>query len=156
MKSRVPALGAEGWFTEEGDAPALVGNRCTSCGTVFFPAVSFFCRNPDCAGTEFTETELSRIEHSSVHTGRKPGYLRKITRHQWQASQRYFINDSPESGVVVLNQRTFRGHLHLLEDSCEPKVDLDALDFCDGNVYPPGDYGSEARLTDVKFIAAGS
>lgn len=60
MKTRVPALGAEGWFTDDGDGPALVGNRCTSCGTVFFPAASYFCRNPECTGREFESTQLSR------------------------------------------------------------------------------------------------
>jgi uncharacterized protein len=54
---RAPAI--EGWFTI-GDKPALLGNRCTSCGTVFFPKASFFCRNPDCEGEEFETTELSR------------------------------------------------------------------------------------------------
>jgi uncharacterized OB-fold protein len=53
----VPAI--EGWFTV-GESPALLGNRCTTCGTVFFPKASFFCRNPDCEGEEFEETELSR------------------------------------------------------------------------------------------------
>jgi uncharacterized OB-fold protein len=53
----VPAV--DGWFTI-GDEPALLGNRCTSCGTVFFPKASFFCRNPDCDGEEFEETQLSR------------------------------------------------------------------------------------------------
>jgi uncharacterized OB-fold protein len=61
-KSRVPALGAEGWFTED-DAdtgPALLGNRCTSCSTVFFPAASFACRNPDCDGRDFERALLSQ------------------------------------------------------------------------------------------------
>ena len=56
-KLRVPAV--EGWFTID-DNPALVGNRCTSCGTVFFPKESNFCRNPDCSGDAFEDTELSR------------------------------------------------------------------------------------------------
>jgi len=56
-KARVPAV--EGWFTLD-DEPALLGNRCTTCGTVFFPKASFFCPNPDCAGEEFEETRLSR------------------------------------------------------------------------------------------------
>ncbi len=59
-KTRVPALGADGWFTEDGDGPALVGNRCTACATVFFPAAVAFCRNPDCAGTDFEPARLSR------------------------------------------------------------------------------------------------
>jgi uncharacterized OB-fold protein len=53
----VPAV--EGWFTID-DQPALLGNRCTTCGTVFFPKASFFCRNPACSGEEFEETPLSR------------------------------------------------------------------------------------------------
>ena len=54
---RRPAI--EGWFTID-DEPTLLGNRCTTCGTVFFPKASFFCRNPACAGEEFAETPLSR------------------------------------------------------------------------------------------------
>ncbi len=57
-RTRVPALGADGWFTEKGGA-ALLGSRCTACGTVFFPKVSYACRNPECAGTEFTEARLA-------------------------------------------------------------------------------------------------
>lgn len=54
-----PAI--EGWFTT-GPDPALLGSRCTSCGTVFFPRLggAGFCRNPGCAGEEFEETALSR------------------------------------------------------------------------------------------------
>ncbi len=57
-KTKVPALGAEGWFTEEG-GPALLGNRCTTCRTVFFPKASFACRNPRCPGREFDEVRLA-------------------------------------------------------------------------------------------------
>jgi len=48
----------EGWFTE--DPACLLGSRCTSCGTVFFPKVDGFCRNPGCQGTDFDQVELSR------------------------------------------------------------------------------------------------
>lgn len=47
------------WFTT-GPEPALVGSRCTECGTVAFPPESTFCKNPACAGEEFSATELSR------------------------------------------------------------------------------------------------
>ncbi|HZU79262.1 MAG TPA: OB-fold domain-containing protein [Acidimicrobiales bacterium] len=57
-KIRVPAV--EGWFTVDAEAPALLGSRCRSCGNYAFPKESFFCRNPDCAGTEFDEVPLSR------------------------------------------------------------------------------------------------
>ncbi len=53
----VPAI--DGWFTVE-DEPVLLGNRCTTCGTVFFPKASIACRNPGCDGTEFAEHRLSR------------------------------------------------------------------------------------------------
>src|SRR3954462_5961572 len=55
-RARVPAI--DGWFTID-DQPVLLGNRCTTCGTVFFPKASFFCRNPACDGDQFEETSLS-------------------------------------------------------------------------------------------------
>jgi uncharacterized protein len=57
LKDRVPAV--DGWFTT-GDTPALLGTRCTTCGTYFFPREEAFCRNPDCRGRSFEEVELSR------------------------------------------------------------------------------------------------
>ena len=57
-KERVPVL--EGWFTADEAAPRLLGNRCTSCKTYFFPKCSVLCRNPNCSGTEFEEVEFSR------------------------------------------------------------------------------------------------
>ena len=49
----------EGWFTT-GEAPALLGSRCGTCGTVYFPPASGFCRNPACDGEDFEQEELSR------------------------------------------------------------------------------------------------
>lgn len=57
-KARVPAV--DGWFTLHESSPALVGSRCTTCGTVFFPAERSFCRSPRCEGAEFESVELSR------------------------------------------------------------------------------------------------
>jgi uncharacterized OB-fold protein len=59
-KTRVPAVGAEGWFTYDVDEPALLGQRCDGCGTYVFPKATGLCRNPDCRSTDFTEVELSR------------------------------------------------------------------------------------------------
>jgi uncharacterized protein len=59
MSSAPAAPAVEGWFTTE-DRPALVGSRCRSCGTVFFPREEAFCRNPGCTGESFDEVELSR------------------------------------------------------------------------------------------------
>jgi uncharacterized protein len=49
----------EGWFTLE-DSPSLIGTRCLTCGTYFFPKVTSFCRNPACEGTTFEDAKLSR------------------------------------------------------------------------------------------------
>jgi uncharacterized OB-fold protein len=58
--TRQPAI--EGWFIagEDGAAPALLGSRCSGCGTFAFPAESTACRNPDCASASFETVELSR------------------------------------------------------------------------------------------------
>ena len=77
----MPAV--DGWFTVDGE-PALLGNRCTTCGTVFFPKASFFCRNPACAGEEFEETELSRR-----------GRIWSFTDAQYQPPPPY-VSPSPE------------------------------------------------------------
>lgn len=51
----------DGWFTT-GPEPALVGSRCETCTTVYFPPLGAeaFCRNPACDGEAFASTELSR------------------------------------------------------------------------------------------------
>ena len=57
MTETSPAI--EGWFTT-GAEPALVGSRCTTCASTFFPRTQGFCRNPACDGEEFADTPLSR------------------------------------------------------------------------------------------------
>jgi uncharacterized protein len=52
-------LAVDGWFTT-GDEPALIGTRCTACGTYAFPPESSSCRNPRCTSTELEEVALSR------------------------------------------------------------------------------------------------
>ena len=56
--SKVRKAAVEGWFTLEGGA-ALIGTRCRSCNTFFFPREAHFCRNPGCQGTAFEEVKLS-------------------------------------------------------------------------------------------------
>lgn len=56
-KTRTPAIA--GWFKLDAERPALLGTRCTGCGSVFFPREESFCRNPECASTKFEEVELS-------------------------------------------------------------------------------------------------
>lgn len=50
----------EGWFTLDERTPALLGSRCTQCGTYYFPQLKTYCRNPDCDGEQFETVELSR------------------------------------------------------------------------------------------------
>jgi uncharacterized protein len=57
-KERVPAV--QGWFTMDAADPRLLGNRCTSCKSYFFPKAAHFCPNPNCSSTEFEEVPLSR------------------------------------------------------------------------------------------------
>ena len=76
----VPAI--EGWFTTT-DEPRLLGTRCTTCRTVFFPKAGGFCRNPACRGREFDEVELSRT-----------GTVWSYTDAQYQPPPPYI----PESG----------------------------------------------------------
>ncbi|HVT21507.1 MAG TPA: OB-fold domain-containing protein [Mycobacteriales bacterium] len=80
-RERVPAV--EGWFTID-DNPALIGNRCTTCGTVFFPKASNFCRNPDCSGEAFEDAELSRI-----------GTIWSYTDAQYQPPPPYIARTDP-------------------------------------------------------------
>jgi uncharacterized OB-fold protein len=58
QRTRVPVV--EGWFRMDDAAPCLLGTRCTSCGAIFFPRETAFCRNPSCDGGEFETVELSR------------------------------------------------------------------------------------------------
>jgi uncharacterized protein len=57
--AQVPAV--EGWFTSDGPdgSPALLGSRCTSCGTLTFPKATLFCPNPACSGSDFEEAPLA-------------------------------------------------------------------------------------------------
>lgn len=57
-RTRTPVV--VGWFTGEGDDFRLLGTRCASCRTVFFPREDTHCRNPHCAGDDLEEVPLSR------------------------------------------------------------------------------------------------
>jgi uncharacterized OB-fold protein len=57
MPELAPAV--DGFFTTDPE-PALLGTRCTTCGTYHFPAETFFCRNPACDGTVLEQVTLSR------------------------------------------------------------------------------------------------
>ncbi len=56
-KPQKPAV--ENWFRADPE-PHLLGSQCSACKTYFFPRETFYCKNPDCTGTEFQEIEFSR------------------------------------------------------------------------------------------------
>lgn len=58
-RAAVPALGADGWFSTEGE-PHLIGVQCATCGTYAFPPTASWCPNPACRGTDLAPTRLSR------------------------------------------------------------------------------------------------
>lgn len=103
-KTQVPAV--EGWFTLDTEAPRLLGSRCSSCGTYFFPRAEGYCRNPDCEGTDLVEAPLSR-------TGR----IWSFTDNRYQPPAPYISADPfepyaiaavelAEEKMVVLGQLT--------------------------------------------------
>ena len=51
----VPA--AEGLFTETADGPRLLGSKCASCGTPYFPK-SAVCHNPECRESKMDEASF--------------------------------------------------------------------------------------------------
>ncbi len=57
-KQDLPAV--EGWYTLDPKQPHLLGARCLSCGSYYFPKHISYCRNPDCEGEAFEELPLSR------------------------------------------------------------------------------------------------
>jgi len=49
---RIPAV--EGLFAETADGPRLLGSRCTTCETPYFPR-SPVCHNPDCTESKMVD-----------------------------------------------------------------------------------------------------
>ncbi|WP_199748046.1 MULTISPECIES: Zn-ribbon domain-containing OB-fold protein [Actinomadura] len=47
-KERRPAI--DGWFCERDGGVRLLGTRCGTCGTPYFPRNELACRNPHCDG----------------------------------------------------------------------------------------------------------
>ena len=54
---RIPVI--EGLFTLDPEEPRLIGSKCTSCGTYYFPQ-TISCSNPECNEKEVEEALLSR------------------------------------------------------------------------------------------------
>ncbi len=51
----IPA--AQGLFTETADGPRLVGSRCATCGSAYFPRAQA-CHNPECERTDMRDANF--------------------------------------------------------------------------------------------------
>lgn len=132
-KPRVPAV--EGWFTLDAQAPRLLGTRCKACGTYFFPRETAFCRNPNCAGTEFEEVPLSTR-----------GKLWSFTDNRYAPPKPYMASDPFEpyavaavelehEKMVVLGQVEAGVGIDRLEAGLEMELTLGTLYEDDANEY---------------------
>jgi uncharacterized protein len=132
-KTQVAAV--EGWFTIDPAAPALLGTRCTTCGTYFFPRESRFCRNPACDGTELEEVPLSRR-----------GKVWSFTDNRYQPPPPYMSPDPfvpyaiaavelAEEKMVVLGQLAGGASVDALRVGQEVELVLETLYEDDENTY---------------------
>jgi uncharacterized OB-fold protein len=72
----------EGWFTT-GTEPALLGHRCSRCGTYQFPPTGSWCPNPACGSEEMERVPLSRTGRVWSYTdARYPPPLPYVPRHE--------------------------------------------------------------------------
>jgi uncharacterized protein len=130
----VPAI--TGWFTL-GERPHLIGTRCTSCSTPFFPRADGFCRNPSCRGREFTEIELSRC-----------GKVWSYTDAQYQPPPPYIASSSDsyvpfalaavhlvEEDIVVLGQLAVGYTVDDVEVGAEVELVIETLYEVEGEPH---------------------
>ncbi len=69
---------AEGLFQAADDGPHLIGTRCASCGSHYFPK-SLSCRNPQCRDKQVADVLLSRkgiLYSYTVQTYQPPALFR--------------------------------------------------------------------------------
>ena len=132
-KTQVAAV--DGWFTIDPATPALLGTRCTTCGTYFFPRESRFCRNPACHGTELEEVPLSRR-----------GKVWSFTDNRYQPPPPYMSPDPFEpyaiaaveladEKMVVLGQLAGSASVDDLRIGQEVELVLETLYEDDDNAY---------------------
>ena len=135
--STVPAV--EGWFTT-GEEPRLLGTRCTSCGTVFFPAASGFCRNPACRGRHLEPFELSRTGSVWSYTDAQyqppPPYLPRDEQHG-KAYEPFAIAavELADEQIVILGQVADGFGVDDLSVGAEVELVVEPLYEVDGVVH---------------------
>ncbi|MGE4429722.1 MAG: Zn-ribbon domain-containing OB-fold protein [Sphingobium sp.] len=81
MHSTAPLAVADGLFSIDGGAVRLVGTRCLSCNSAYFPQ-TVSCRNPDCRDKNIEECRLS-----------PKGVLYSWTRQQYQPPTPFRMDD---------------------------------------------------------------
>jgi uncharacterized protein len=118
----------EGWFTLDAE-PHLLGNRCSACGTYYFPRLGTgFCRNPDCDSESFEDTPLSR-------TGR----LWSFTNAVYQPPEPYVASEPfqpfgigavalEKEKMIVLGQLARGTELSVLKAGMTMELVLEPLD----------------------------
>ena len=57
MTTNEPLPVVEGLFTETAEGPRLLGSKCASCGTPYFPK-SAVCHNPECSGSKMEDASF--------------------------------------------------------------------------------------------------
>ena len=132
-KQRVPAI--EGWFRDDEGDPRLIGTRCGSCGTYFFPKETTYCRNPSCAGTDLEEVPLS-----------SRGTLWSFTNNCYPPPAPYVVEEPfapyavaavelPEEKMVVLGQVVPEVGVEDLKAGMEMELVVGTLYEDDANEY---------------------
>jgi uncharacterized OB-fold protein len=132
-KTKAPAV--EGWFRMDPDDPRLLGTRCASCGSYFFPKEEAYCRNPACAATDLEEVALS-----------SRGRLWSFTNNCYPPPPPYVAPDPfepyaiaavelEEEKMVVLGQVVAGVDVGQLEAGMEMEIVLDTLYEDDDNEF---------------------
>jgi uncharacterized OB-fold protein len=100
--ARVPAV--EGLFTMNADAPQLLGTKCRSCGTYFFPAEKMCCRNPACDEADLEDVALSRVgklwSYTSANYKPPPPFVAKEPFEPFAIA----AVELEEEGITILGQ----------------------------------------------------
>ncbi len=142
----------EGWFTT-GPDPTLLGSRCTTCATTYFPPLpaegTGYCRNPACDGEEFESVELSRRGRVWSYTDARyqppPPYLPRTEPYEPFALAAVELDD----GITVLGQVADGYGVADLRVGAEVELVVGPLDGHDGELLvwrwkPVVEMGEEA------------
>ena len=131
--SRVPII--EGWFTDDVDAPQLIGAKCPQCGTYVFPPRAGDCPNPNCESPTMDTALLSRR-----------GRIWSYTENRYAPPPPYVASDPfepyalaavelAEEGIVVLGKVATGVLAADLKVGMEMQLELDVSHRDDTNEY---------------------